>query len=138
MKLKILTLLLCFISLSFRTPEKTSNIDLRTFETVLSIGDVVGNTYELKKSTAGQYFLTSVEDKQNNIFKVSEARAKKIDETFVEGFIKLKYMMPEMPGKCIVRYSLLMRGEATKICKKEKDKINQSQKIVSLFKDTFK
>jgi hypothetical protein len=137
MKLKILTLLFCFISLSFKTPEKTSNNDLRTFETVLSITESRGENYQLKKSSAGQYFLAKVKNKKNNIYKVSEARAKKIDEVFVESFIKLKYLMPPKAGKCAVQFSLLMRGEATKICEEEKDKINQSQKIVSLFKRHF-
>lgn len=137
MKLKTLTAISILFLFGFKTPEKTSNVDLRTFETVLSIDQVNAEKYQLQKSSAGQYFLSRLNKKKNSIYKLSSEKAKLIDESFVESFIHLKYMMPAYDKKCEVQYSLFMRGEEAKICHKEKSKINKSIKIVSLFKKYF-
>lgn len=138
MKLMILTALVCLISLSFKNPIKTSNNDLRTFETILSISEISGDEFKLQRSTDGQYLLSGLKDKNSITHKLSQSKARNIDESFVEGFVKLKYMMPAVDGECKVEFSLFMRGEATTICRKEKNKIAQSKKIVSLFNKYFK
>ncbi len=144
MKFKVGLVLFIFTSFlgvtqAFDAPPKISNIDLRTISTVLSIKEVKGSEYMLKKSTAGQYFLATVGKNTSPLFKVGHLKAKKIDEDFVASFINLKYMKEPFAGKtCKEVYALSMRGEDLTICEGEKEKIEDSKKIVSLFRDTFK
>jgi hypothetical protein len=144
MKFNVSLLFVLFISLlnnaeAFEAPDKISNIDLRTISTVLSIREPSGAEHMLKKSTAGQYFLASVGKNSSPLYKVGHNKAKKIDEDFVATFINLKYMMTPHSGKnCKEIFSLSMRGEDLKICEGEIKKIADSQKLVLLFKDTYK
>ena len=93
MKIRSTLLVLTFIlSMSFKTPKKISNTDMRAVPTVLSIKNKEAEKLTLKKSINGQYFLEKSNDSELVMFKLSSSKARKIDEAFVERFINLKYM----------------------------------------------
>lgn len=122
--------------MSFKAPEETSNKDLRSLVPVLSITKMGENSFALKKTSSGQFFLVSKVREKQNMYKLSSGKARIIDEAFVDYFIKVKYMMPVFSGKkCSTLFDLEMRGEKSTICKSELEKENQSKKILSLFKE---
>ena len=139
MKIRSTLLVFTFIlSMSFKTPEKINNTDMRAIPTVLSIKNSKAETFSLKKSINGQYFLEKSKKSKSIMFKLSSSKAQKIDETFVERFINLKYMMTPFSGKkCDVEYELNMRGEKSQVCKAEALKVKESKKLVGLLKKYF-
>ncbi len=124
--------------MSFKTPKKISNTDMRAVPTVLSIKNKEAEKLTLKKSINGQYFLEKSNDSELVMFKLSSSKARKIDEAFVERFINLKYMMTPFSGKkCDIQYELIMRGEKSQVCKVESLKIKESEKLIVLLKKYF-
>lgn len=118
--------------------KRSSNDDLRSRQVIFS---VAGNKerLSLESSGSGEFSLSKYKGEDLiKVWKVDRSVAQTMDENFADKFIRLKYEMKAFEKKtCSSIFDLVMRGEAQKICKGEKEKKDIIEKLIDEIKKKF-
>lgn len=128
--MKFIIITTFMISLIAYSQEKINNNDLRHVSKVISISEGK-STYEFSKNKLDQLFYESKVGSKFLKKKIDRIEFKKIDDSFVNDFINLKYMMSATPKECKISHTLFMRGESLNVCSSEKKKIEKIKLLIS-------
>ena len=135
MKKLVISIFLLIFSTTTFAQQKSFSGDLRTKKVVFELESHKSKktlTYKLEKSTVGEFSLSHLFDTElQKTWKLTKEKAQKLDDSFFNQFLSLKYdMKAYTKKKCEKLYSLTMHSsDYLKICKQDKERV----KIITQF-----
>jgi len=108
-------------------PQKESNADIRSNETMFLIHDLKDEAKILLERSANQEYILRYIAKKNveKLQKISSREAQKIDVDFASRFLKCQYELPASEENCKVTLRIMMKGENMDICAKDDKKTQE-------------
>jgi len=142
--LKLFFISLFAISFAFAQDDSpTQNNDLRGSKLLFSIQQFKKNqysTYKLEKTLSNEYQVIQGDGSAELVSKISNSRAKKIDNKFSDEFINIKYIEASKHiKKCVGKPWLLkLRDEDFYVCNEDKKRNKVLKELVALLISTKK
>lgn len=135
----IFTFIFSFGVFAQLNPKKIKNNDLRGTKEIISIsfsGDKKNLRYFINKSSMGDYQLSQSENNKTlKSIKLGSDEGQTLDDSFVDKFVTMKYMMEgNLKEKCEKSFDLSMRGEDLKVCSEDAPRMAIVNELINLFK----